>query len=133
MTKGGLFGKKKHPEAVPPAESMSQELSNLSSRLRMLESRYTDLDRKFELIESNLLGVKKRINKEIKVFDSDTAELRKEIDSLRDKIEIIISSLERTASKEDIDTIKKYLELWNPVKFATREEVEEIVDEKLEK
>ncbi len=132
MARGGLFGKKKQPEPIQP-EGTPQDMSNISSRLRMLESRYTDLDRKVELIESNLLGVKKRISQEIKVFDSDIAEIRKDIDTIKDKVGMVIDSLKRTANKEDIDSIKKYLELWNPVKFATRDEVEEIIDEKLGK
>ena len=132
MAKGGLFGKKKQQPAVPDVGVM-KEMTGVSARLRVLESRHTELNRKIELIESNTLSDRKRFVKEMKLVDSDIVELRKEIEGLKENILRIISELKLAASKEDIDTLKKYLDLWQPVKFVTREEVEEIIEEKLSK
>jgi len=52
---------------------------------------------------------------------------------IEDRILMIVKELKLTARKEDIAVMKKYVELWNPMRFATKEQVENIVKEALGK
>ncbi len=130
---GGLFGKKK--ETSPPCAGygdISTQLGEISRRLRILESRNTELNRKIELIEKNMLGERKRFNTELKTFDSDVLELKKEVNDMKEKTDMMAGEFKNLAAKEDIEAVKKYVELWEPINFVTREEVEEIVKDMME-
>ena len=37
-----------------------------------------------------------------------------------------------TAGREELSTLQHYIDLWNPSRFATREELDHIVEEKIE-
>ncbi len=126
-----LFGKKKEPEGPGIADVLGQ-LNELDRRIKMLEERYTDLNRKTELIDKNRLDERKIVVREIKTIDSDITEIRGEINTFKNKIELMIKEFETIARKDDLDALKKYVDLWEPVNFATRNEVEKMIKEALE-
>jgi hypothetical protein len=66
-------------------------------------------------------------------MQTDLMEVKRTIQAVEDRIITIIKEIRLTARKEDIDVMKRYLELWDPVKFVTHEQVDKIVDEKLGK
>jgi hypothetical protein len=80
-----------------------------------------------------MLSNHKKSMAEIKAVQSDVTEMRRTIQSVEDKIITVIKELRLTARKEDIDVMKRYLELWDPVKFVTAERVEKLIDDKLGK
>ncbi|MBR9692137.1 hypothetical protein GOV06_05120 [Candidatus Woesearchaeota archaeon] len=128
---GGLFGKKKE-EAGPDVAVIIGQVNEVARRLRILESRYTELNRKIEVTEKNMLNERKRVASELKTNDSDVLDIKKELNDLKVRTDMVVDSLKGFAVKEDIEVIRKYVDLWEPVNFATREEVEKIVEEKLE-
>ena len=128
---GGLFGKKKE-EVGPQVSDVLVQVNELGRRLRILESRYTELNRKAQVTEKNMLAERKRITNELKTDDSDILDLKKDINDLKTKMDMVIAELKNFAAKEDIEAIRKYVELWQPVNFVTRKEVEKIVKEVLE-
>ena len=126
-----LFGKKPE-ETGPQISALLTQISELSRRLRLLESRSTDLNRKIEVNEKNMLTERKRFTQEIKTMDSEILELKRTAEEAKTKMDMVVSELENFASKEDVESIRKYIELWEPVNFATREEVEKIIKSLLE-
>ena len=70
---------------------------------------------------------------EIKSLQDEFNDLKRTIQTVEDRIITVIKELRLTARKEDIDVMKRYLELWNPVSFVRTETVEKIIDEKLGK
>ncbi len=128
--KKGMF-QKKQPEGQNMSEFINQ-INNLNERLRILEERYTNLDRKFEVIESNMLDEQRRVDREIKTINSEIIELKTTMDEFKDKINLIINELSTFASKEQIDVLKKYIDLWDPVRFATKKELEMALKSKKE-
>ena len=53
--KGGLFSKKVEPTG-PSISDILEQINGLGRRLRLLESRYTDLNRKMQVTEKNMLN-----------------------------------------------------------------------------
>jgi hypothetical protein len=133
--KGGftLF-KKKEPEKVAElaAPSMGEALNSVDARLKMLEERHNDLTRKVQLIDKNLLDERTRFSKEIKEINSDILELKRELHDLNTKAELIISELRICARKDELDALSKYIDLWEPLNFITRNEVNKIIKEEIE-
>lgn len=107
--------------------SLTEEIRNLSRRIRMLEERYTNLRTKEEVIEQNMLSRHKQLTTEIKTTNSDMHELKTEITEIRDRLLLIIKELNECAKKEEVKVLEKYINLWNPIGFVTRNEIEDVV------
>ena len=104
-------------------------MNALDARLKSLEGRYQDLGRRFQLMDNTALQEKKRFSKELKVADEELLELKKVVNEVKTKMDTILSELQTVAHKEDLATLQKYIDLWEPLKFATRKEVEKMIEE----
>jgi hypothetical protein len=129
--KGGLFGSKPAPQEQPSAAT--EQLTTLAGRLRVSEERMGEIRRKLLLIENNMLAANKKNQADIKILQNDIMEVKHTIHNVEDRIITVIKELRMMAPKEDLQILKKYIELWDPMKFVTREQVEKLLDEKLGK
>lgn len=126
------FGRNVQPEG-PDLSNVTTDINSLSRRLRLLEESFTNLRRFFQLIEENIISKNKHFSVEIKTVVSDITEIRKEIQDLKDKFMLVARELQTVARKEEVRVLEKYIGLWNPVKFVTQNEIEQIINEILEK
>lgn len=128
----GFFGQyKAKPENA--LTTLSNELNSVSRRLRMLEEHYTNLRRKTQLMDQNMLNRVKKSSGESKTINSEISELRQMLAEINNKILLIIRELRLCAKKEEVNVLQKYLNMWEPVNFITRKEVEDIIKEVLSK
>ena len=118
------------PPDFPKTES-SEQVTTLAARLRVSEERNSEMRKKIILIEQNMLSNHKRAMSEIKSLQTELSELKRTVQAAEDKIITIIKELRLTSRKKDIEVLRKYIELWDPVRFVSRETVEKIVEEKL--
>ncbi|HLC20414.1 MAG TPA: hypothetical protein VJK72_05810 [Candidatus Nanoarchaeia archaeon] len=114
----------------PPAPAENIDVNALRSRLRLLEEKTTNLNRKIELLESNLINSNKKRGETVRALDADLLEVKHEMSDFRHKIGLIISELKLTAGKDELNSMKSYLDMWNPARFATRDEVEKMLGTK---
>ena len=126
-----LFGK--HDSEAPPAAvtDLSNQINNLSRRMRILEERYTNLRKNTQLTDHNVLKSNKEFQRELSVVKSDLTEMRRDFIDLKDKVRLIVKELVECAKTEEVKVLEKYINLWEPVKFITKDEAEKIVEEKL--
>ena len=129
--KQGFFGKQQ-PE-IPDISGITTDVNTLSRRLRLIEEGFTNLRRFFQVTEENIIAKNKHFSAEIKTVSSDINEIRKEMQEIKDKLMLVIKELQSVARKEDVKVLEKYINLWNPVKFVSQNEVEAIINEVLEK
>ncbi|MEM3126483.1 MAG: hypothetical protein QW331_00220 [Candidatus Woesearchaeota archaeon] len=130
-----LFGKKldaKKPPSFGGETDVQSEIAAINRRLKLIEGRVAEQDRKTEFIESNMLSKDRKQDDEIKMLDSELISIKKEIEKIKEKMMLIIKEIQLTAKAEDLEVIKRYLELWRPITFVTRKEVEKIVNDVLE-
>ena len=129
----GMF-KKSSPVDL---STVYDELNSLSARMRMNEERYANLRKKSQLIEQNMLTSHKNTNVEVKTIITDINELKRDIIDIQSKMKMMINELQTFAKKDEVKTLEKYVNLWDPLKFITSSEAEkiinEIIDEKLGK
>ena len=111
---------------------LQESAASMSRKLRLIEDRYTYLQKKAGLSEQNIIGINKKLNSEAKAINTELLELRHLIDELDGKLLLIIKELKLSAKKDEVDLLKKYIELWNPIRFVTRKEVENIVNDLLD-
>lgn len=127
--KKSLFGSK--DVITPDLSLISNDVKGLSRRLRTIEERYTNLQTKTQITEQNMLSRHKQITTEIKTINSEINEIKKEIIEIKDRILLLIKELQMCAKREEVKILDKYINLWEPVNFVTRNEVKDIIKETL--
>ena len=125
------FGHTPQQEATD-FSGITNDVNTVSRRLRLLEESFTNLRRFFQVTEENMIVKNKHFSAEIKTLVSDVNEIRKEIHELKEKLSLVIRELQTVARKEDVKVLEKYINLWNPVRFVTQNEITQIIDEVLE-
>ncbi|MBW2993712.1 hypothetical protein KY317_04015 [Candidatus Woesearchaeota archaeon] len=81
-------------------------------------------------MESNALEDERRMNREIKTLNSEVTEIKGMLDEFKDKITLIINELKTFAGKQEMDVLRKYIDLWDPMNFATKKELENALKQK---
>ena len=111
----------------------SNDFLELNRRIKVLEDIVNNLRRKILVNEQNDLNRNKKILFEQKTTLTEINELKKEIENIKRGINEIINELKNSARREDVEILKKYVDMWNPINFVTEDTVEKIIDEKLSK
>ena len=99
-------------------------------RVRVLESKYSNMRDRIILINENLISEYKRLSQDIKVVDSVLKDLKKDIFEMKDALRHILGELKFFARKEHFKVLEKYINMWNPFNFVTEEEVLKLIKEK---
>ena len=84
------------------------------------------------MLEQNIIGYNKRAVTDLKAINSELLEVKTQVDELNEKIGVIAKELQTLAKKEDVDILRKYLDLWEPVNFVTQAGVDKAVQRALE-
>ena len=105
-------------------------ISDLDRRLRVLEERYGNLRKKIQLTDQNSIDAERSFGKELRSFNDEILELKRNIADFGDKILEFDSEMENTAQKTDLKVVEKYLALWSPGMFVTRKELREYLKSK---
>jgi len=95
--------------------------------IRALEERYSNIVRRVQINEQSVLSSNKKSHSEFVAINSEIADMKKQLDALGEKIALMAREFQTLARKEDVDVLKKYLNLWEPVNFVTQAEVDRIV------
>ena len=125
------FGRAEQPQALDMS-GISADINTLSRRLRMLEEGMANLRRFFQVSEDSLISKGKHYSSEFKTINSDIGEIRKEMQEAKDKLLLVIRELQTVARKEDVKVLERYINLWNPIKFVSQNEIEGIINEVLD-
>jgi predicted RNase H-like nuclease (RuvC/YqgF family) len=130
--KKGIFS---HPKQASGLDlnDVSEQMSNLSRRVRMLEESNTNFRKRFQVTEQNMLNKHRLFTTELKTIYSDINEIKKELIEIKDKVLMLIKELQSYAKKEDVKVLERYVNLWEPVNFVTQNEIKDIVKEILKR
>lgn len=135
ITKKGIsFGKKK--EEKQPAEATAQQMpamgADVAERLRMMEERYSNLRQKVQVLDQNMLGTTKKTTTTVQAFEQELDQMKHDLEEMKTKMMLIIKELKVTAKTDELETVKRYMEYWQPIEFATKEQVKKMIEDALE-
>ncbi len=101
-----------------------QVLGETNARIRNLEEKQRILKERLLLIGQNLIEMRERTNEK-------TLEIKKDIEILKQNMGRMVSFLEsasaefsKFAKKEDLEILYKQAKMFQPLKFATKEDQE---------
>lgn len=99
----------------------------LDRKLKILEERYSNLNKKAEIIEKNMLNSSQDMKTEIKLIEEDISEIKHNMVKLTENINLAMKEFQLSAKKNDLQLIKSYLEYWQPLKLATEDFIKNTV------
>ena len=121
------------PREGGTAESdVAAQVNNVSRAVKILEDKTSNLRRKVQINEENILAQNKKSSDSMKVMQSDLLEVKRDIEDIKEKIRLIVKELKLTAKSDDVKVVEKYLDLWEPVEFVTRAEARKMIDREIE-
>ena len=112
---------------VQEGQEITQVIVDLNNRIRTLEGKYALLGERLLTVNQNMIEEYKRLLSELKLVHEDTREVRQELFITQDAIRNIVKEMEHFAKKEQVKVLEKYIDLLNPMRFATTEEVENLI------
>lgn len=115
-------------KADTPFEKVSKKTTTIGSILRVLEERYTNLRRKMQMTDQNLLEFEKDMRSEIKALGNDLLELKRSVSEINENLIMMSSELKNSVKQYDFKVIEKYVDMWQPMNFVTREELKHYVE-----
>lgn len=107
------------------------DLSKIYVWIKGIESKLNNLRRELDVLKEDNAKKYGGLDKEMKVINSEVLEIKREREKTIEKMDLIIKELKLTAGKEEMMTIKKYLDLWSPMNFVTQRDVERVVEDKM--
>lgn len=96
-----------------------------------LEGKVNNLLREIDIIKNDFIKKTNELKKEMKTMNNDLLEFKHEHEKTVEKMDLIVKELKRTAGIEEVQTLKKYLELWNPLNFVTQKDLQRAIDNHL--
>ena len=105
------------------------KINSLSTRITLIEETINRLDERMSLIEQRILKLGKETKIEIKTNSEEIKDINIETEKMKDDLNLIIDDLKGSARKEDIEILKKYIQMWEPMQFLTRKEFKEKIKE----
>jgi len=116
----------------PPApEQQAFDPARMYVWLKALESKVNNLVREVDVIKNDLVKKQNQIKKDLKTASDDVMELKHSQEQSVQRMDMIIKELKQTAGVEEVMTLRKYVDLWNPMTFVTQRDLERVVDARL--
>ena len=107
--------------------AFTDDIGNLSRRLRLLEQSFTNMRRALQVTEQNMLSKNKSFSTEIRTITSDISDIKEELAEIRERMLEMMKELKEAAKRDEVRILEKYISFWDPVKFVTQNELESLV------
>lgn len=114
--------------ATEQVYSQESAFIDTANRIRDVEGKYNLLRDRVLIINNNMIEEYKKIIAEIRVTNSDIREIKSDIFKIKESMKHIIKEFELFARKEDLMFLEKYINLWNPMKFVTEQDVLNLIE-----
>ena len=101
--------------------------SNPSERLRVLESEYSLTRDRISILNQAFLESYKKLSQELRLLHQEIHNLKSEISELKLTNNHLIQEIPHLAKKDQVKILEKYINLWNPLHFATQSDLQEML------
>ncbi|MBS3084362.1 hypothetical protein J4411_00420 [Candidatus Pacearchaeota archaeon] len=88
-----------------------------------LEERQRIIKDRLILVGQNLIDFREKYEEEIMEVKKDLEILKKSVEKIKDFIETISSEFSKFARKDDLEILKKQAKMFQPLEFATKEDL----------
>lgn len=104
-------------------------------RIRALEQRLEGTERRLRALQDNFIEEIENLRKKFEQISIDIKAVTENLSKIRAEMLTLNKNFEKTARRAEVKELESLLDLYSPIKskFTTREEVERMIEEKIEK
>jgi len=104
-------------------------------RIRSVEQRLDGLEMRLGAIEEKVINEIEGVKKDFEEIYMNIKQISKNLSELRSEILRMNKNIDKSAKKTEVKELESLLDLYSPIKskFATRDEVERLIEERLSK
>jgi chaperonin cofactor prefoldin len=104
-------------------------LSDISTRIRDLEERNNSMKERVLMLGQNLITTKETIEERVVMIEKQNSQINLELKKLKSEIESLSSEISNFTRKDEIILVERMLKDFQPLDFARRKDVEEMIAE----
>lgn len=97
------------------------------NRVRLVEERYEQLSMKVKIIDESGLKRTKELKEMIVESQTDISMLKKNLKDMEDALKNLVKDMENVARSQDIKVLERYINMFDPTRFLTKEEAVELI------
>ncbi|RME54182.1 hypothetical protein D6777_04620 [Candidatus Woesearchaeota archaeon] len=113
--------------------SMQDLVIELTNRIRVLESKNSELGERMLVMNQNMIAEYKKLIREIKSLEKEIDDMKNDMNNMKNIIKHLTDEAKNFARKDSLKVLEKYINLWNPLTFVTPKDVRRIIEEELNK
>ncbi len=102
----------------------SKAILTVTQRQKDLESSLDIVSEKLEMLDHNSVSNSKKTNNDIKNIRDEIHDIKQEIKQIQEFNAKVVKQVKMMAGSDEVAKLEKYIDLWNPMDFVTREELE---------
>lgn len=121
----GNSGNDEHKQFQEKVDTHSKTILSVIQRQKDLESSFDRLGEKFEFLDHNNIENFKKVFNDFKAIKSEIRDIKTDIQKIKEQNLKIVKQLKITAQIDEVKKLEKYIDLWEPLNFVTREELKE--------
>ena len=123
---GGIEEKK-----AAPVDVIAQ-LNNLNGRIRSFERSLSDMRDLLKFQEDRINKISKDVQQRQKYMEDARHAIVDRLDRLQTEVSLIVKELPLTAKKEDVEVLRRVVEIIKPTRFITQDRAEELINDVLQ-
>ena len=128
------LGEQQHQHAAAlPANPSGTQLNEIATKLKLLEERYGVLRKKSQLSEQNLVELDKEQFSELRIVQERVTDLKRQVKTVLEQVSALSDEMQGFVKKEEFVPLQRYVELWQPIDFVTRKEVNSFLRKRFSK
>ena len=116
---------------MPGQQPAAFDNAKLYMWVKGLETKVNNLLREVNVLKNDFMKKQSDIKTEVKALNEEIIDQKREQERFQQKMDMIIKELKRTAGIEEVMTLKKYIELWNPMNFVTQRDLDRVIESKI--
>ena len=109
-------------------DTHSKSLVSVVERQKDLENKVDIIDEKIELLDHNSIREIKRLSQDLKHLRDEIHDIKTDIEQVKEFQTRVRKQFKVTTTKDEVQKLERYIDLWNPMNFATKEELLDIRD-----
>lgn len=114
-------------------QKVAKDVNTVAANLRILEERFSLMRNRSQVTESSMIDLERSAAKDLKSLNDDITDLKHDLKDILDKLRLIDSEMKNLTRREEFKVAERYLDMWQPMEFVTRAELERLLAERSSK
>ncbi|MFP4402563.1 MAG: hypothetical protein ACLFPL_05030 [Candidatus Nanoarchaeia archaeon] len=119
-------------ELQSKVDTHSKALVSVVERQKNLEEKLEINEDKIELVDHNIIKEMKSIHQDIKHLRDEIHDLKEHIEHIHEFESKVKKQFRIVTTKDEVKKLERYIDIWNPMQFATHDQLLEVRDSIIE-